>query len=680
MPRTYGLDGGSRYQLHAFCDASKEAFAAVIYVRTDREDPVQDTALVICKARLAPTQRVSIPRLELTAALIGARLMTFVKRHLPVPPTAEFFWTDSLVTLHWIRSDVKRWGVYVQNRVREIQQLTSPVSWNHCSGADNPADLPSRGTSASYLQKREWLHGPDWLSLPASAWPDALISEPEPAECQEEERAQKVAVHASTVQEESNPGVGQIMTPEAYSSLTRLHRVTAWVLRWAGNARGGTRVIGDLTADEIEEAERRWIGQVQRDEYHEEIDLLEESGELSANSRLFQLSAFIDSGILKLKGRVQESTLTMQEKHPILLPNRHPYVSLVILELHQGLCHAGVQQTLFALRERFWVPRARQRVRQVIHACLRCRIFRLQPYAQESAPLPRERVCKSPPFSCIGVDLGGPLYMKENGVSKTYFVLFVCAAVRAVHLELVRTLSTEDFLEAFDRFVARRGLPKVVFSDNATNFQGAAPRLANHGIIWKFNIPRAPWWGGFYERLVRTIKDALKRTLYKSLLTFRELETVVYRIESVINARPLTTLSEDPNDVRPISPKDFLRDTTSDAEVSSTLEIGLEHRTSLGARWRHRQQVLAHLWQRWHNEYIRELRDIRRETTSDPRIGDVVLIGDNPRSSPVLWNAGKITQLFNGRDGLPRSASVQLKDGTSVSRPIQRLYPLEPSS
>ena len=161
VPQTYGLRTGSRYQLHAFCDASKEAFAAVIYLRTDNEDSVQGTALVICKARLAPTKQVSIPRLELTAAVIGARLMKFVKQHLPVTPTAEFFWTDSLVTLHWIRSDARRWGVYVQNRVKEIQALTSPLSWNHCDGTENPADLPSRGTPASFLQRRLWRHGPD---------------------------------------------------------------------------------------------------------------------------------------------------------------------------------------------------------------------------------------------------------------------------------------------------------------------------------------------------------------------------------------------------------------------------------------------------------------------------------------------------------------------------------------
>ena len=365
----------------------------------------------------------------------------------------------------------------------------------------------------------------------------------------------------------------------------------------------------------------------------------------------------------------------------ILLPGDHPYVSLLVWGIHESMCHAGVQQTMFALRERFWVPRAHQRVRQIIHSCPRCRAFRLRPYSQTSAPLPKERVCKGPPFSRIGVDLGGPLYVRDNGIAKVYFVLFVCTTIRAIHLELVRTLSTDDFLEALDRFVASRGLPNVIFGDNATNFQGAAPRVANRGVSWKFNVPRAPWWGGSYERLVRTTKDALKRTLFKSLMTFRELETVIYRIESVINARPLTPLSDDLNDIRPLSPNDFLHDTSSETEEATAPQTETEEAgASFGARWRHRQKVLAHLWRRWQTEYVRELRNVHRETPRVPEVGDLVLVGDNTSSSPVLWKTWRIVHLYEGRDGLPRSASVKMSDGAEISRPVQRLYPLESSS
>ena len=203
---------------------------------------------------------------------------------------------------------------------------------------------------------------------------------------------------------------------------------------------------------------------------------------------------------------------------------------------------------------------------------------------------------------------------------------------------------------------------------------------------WKFNVPRAPWRGGFYERLVRTTKDALKRTLYKSLLTFRELETALFRIEAVINARPLMAVCGDLHDARPLSPNDFLLKSTTDSfdvengvSGTSLTEPGMDG-SSLSAWWRHRQQVLAHMWKRWKNKYIRELRALRRQEADEPNVGDLLLIGDNPITSNALWRTGRIAQLYAGRDGLPRPASVQLSDSIEVSRPIQRLYPLELSS
>ena len=239
-------------------------------------------------------------------------------------------------------------------------------------------------------------------------------------------------------------------------------------------------------------------------------------------------------------------------------------------------------------------------------------------------------------------------------------------------------LSTDDFLAAFERFAARRGRPAVVFSDNATNFRGAAPRLAHLGVSWRFNVPRAPWWGGFFERLVRTTKDALRKTLYKSMMSFVELQTVLCRIEGVMNARPLTSLTDDINDVRALAPVDFLRETSVENGRAVTMgsETEAEPGNYLGARWRHRRQVLDHLWRRWAREYIRELRGLRRQPSILPKLGDMVLIGDDPETSPASWKMGKITHLHRGRDSLVRSATVKTAHG-ELTRPVQRLFSLE---
>ena len=162
VPRHYGNGLRDGYQLHIFCDASKEAYAAVAYIRAaEAEHAAGPPALMMAKSRLTPRQPVSLPRLELTAALIGARLAAYITQQLHATPQSVHFWTDSMVALHWIRSDARRWGVFVKNRVCEIQSISSPSAWSHCPGTENPADLPSRGAPAERMKGDFWLHGPE---------------------------------------------------------------------------------------------------------------------------------------------------------------------------------------------------------------------------------------------------------------------------------------------------------------------------------------------------------------------------------------------------------------------------------------------------------------------------------------------------------------------------------------
>ena len=225
----------------------------------------------------------------------------------------------------------------------------------------------------------------------------------------------------------------------------------------------------------------------------------------------------------------------------------------------------------------------------------------------------QKKVCQRPPFSAVGVDLAGPIYRKDTSGKnslKTWLVLFTCAVVRAVYIELVESQSADDFMKAFERFSARRGKPEIVYSDNGLNFKCALRILTSRGIRWKFNVQRAPWWGGFWERLIRMTKEALRRTLGRNLLTWEELSTVLCQIEAAINARPLTALSEDPDDIRPLSPQDFLRDNpsepgTDDHQYADVYSVSGHDLKSMR---KYRLQVLQHLWKRWKTEYLRELR------------------------------------------------------------------------
>ena len=663
VPRTYGPNVCRSYQLHVFCDASKEAYAAVAYIRTSQGEQTS-TALLISKSRLSPSQEMSIPRLELTAALIGARLLSYVKEQLSVPPQHSFLWTDSMVTLCWVQSDSERWGVYVRNRIREIQALTTTGSWQHCPGHENPADLPSRGVSADRLRSDLWLHGPKWLAQDKSNWPQGQGVESEPPECRLEEKKRTLAVVSR-----SGGNDCLLLDPTKYSTLGRLLRVTAWVLRWVRNCKKSKR-DGPLTTEELGEALTYWIRSSQA-VFRDEITALEEGRDLSPRSRLWRLRPKLEDGVLKKSGRLQESLMTEEEKHPIILPPDHHLTQLLAEDMHRQLCHAGTQQVLSSLRDKFWILRGRQAVRSALRRCRNCAIFSAQPLSQVPAPLPRTRVRPTRPFQHTGVDLGGPLFVRGTSrqqTDKLYFVVFTCAVTRALHLEVVSSQKTADFIKAYRRFSARRGRPQSILSDNAKTFKGAASILASEGVSWHYIVERAPWWGGFWERMVGLTKFALRRTLSRALLGREELETVLCSIEGAINERPLTAVSDDPNDQRPLRPADFLH-----CPVGDEVEDG---DGGLKNRMRYKRTVASHLWKRWQTEYLRNLRDFQHASRSgDANIGDLVLI-EGEIGNRLTWKTGVIKQLHPGRDGLSRAATLQTAEGER-RRPVQRLYLLE---
>ncbi|GBM58380.1 hypothetical protein AVEN_181223-1 [Araneus ventricosus] len=162
--------------------------------------------------------------------------------------------------------------------------------------------------------------------------------------------------------------------------------------------------------------------------------------------------------------------------------------------------------------------------------------------SSEPTPLPPDRVTDCAAFEIVEIDLAGPLFLKDEG--KVWIVLFTCAVYRAIHLELVNSLSSDTFLLTLRRFMARRGRPRTIYCDNGTNFRGASNDLSK--LNWRKNLketrtpkifrkcipPTAAWWGGWWERLARILKDLLKRTLGKSVLTSNELYTVICDCES----------------------------------------------------------------------------------------------------------------------------------------------------
>jgi len=309
------------------------------------------------------------------------------------------------------------------------------------------------------------------------------------------------------------------------------------------------------------------------------------------------------------------------------------------------------------------------------------------------ADLPAARVQQGRPFARVGVDYAGPLQMRELRLRKSrsykvYVAVFVCLAVKAVHLEPVTDLSTDAFLAAFDRFIARRGLPSDIFSDCGTNFIGADKQLqllinstdgqealsGSHAACqWHFNPPSAPHFGGLWEAAVRSMKRLLIRTMGTHIFSYEEFTTLLARIEAVLNSRPLTPMTTDPADLDYLSPGHFLIGQPLLAVPPRTTS---ESRVNLNQRWKLLDQCHQAFWRRWATEYLTSLqgRSKWRKETPNVNVDDMVVIVDN-QAPPLMWRLGRVSEILPGQDGVVRVVRLLTLQGL-ITRPVAKIVVL----
>lgn len=250
--------------------------------------------------------------------------------------------------------------------------------------------------------------------------------------------------------------------------------------------------------------------------------------------------------------------------------------------VHSQTLHGGIQLVLTELRRKYWILGRRNFIRKVIMKCVICARHKGRTAIQLMADLPESRVISHRPFLHTGMDLCGPIYLRTwkirgSKIYKGYIIIFICMSVKAVHLEPVIDESTEAFLMAFQRFVARRGFCSDLYSDNGRNFVGARrvlsedeqhfmqtlnknimDEMTNQGVNFHFNPPSAPSFGGLWERNIKSLKHHLKRVIGEESITYDELATLLARIESFLNSRPLLPITDDPDDFNFLTPGHYL--------------------------------------------------------------------------------------------------------------------------
>jgi len=556
--------------------------------------------------------------------------------------------------------------------VGTIRSYSRPKEWNHVSSGDNPADLLTKGQS---IDAELWQHGPKWLNVSNPFWMtrnEKAIAK-YPVEDDDPEVARAVVAHDTHIIEHCVDRMAAY-----YSSWNGLKRGVAWMQRYIRYLQGKRDFSRNLGSSDIAKAEDAIIRRVQRVGYAREVN-----GEFRKSSRIYSLSPFLDnSGILRVGGRTKH--------HPIVLPHFHDVAGLILRHYH-NVSHSGTEWTLSRVREKFWITNARSKLKSIRASCFVCKRLFGKAATQKMADLPSERITPNrPPFTYVGVDVFGPMQVSVGRSSaKRYGCLFTCLTTRAIHIEIINSLDCDGFLSAFRRFVARRGQPVKMYSDNGTNFCAGEQELrkafqrhsretlaaygADRGIEWCFIPPGAPHMGGVWERMVGVVKRVLKGVMQKAIrLTDEILATFMCEVESLVNSRPLTKLSDDPDDLSPLTPNHLLL-----LRESCTLPPGVPSQNPYRYRWRYIQHLATEFWARFIHEYLPILNHRSKwvEMKRQFRVGDLVLVKQSglPRG---LWPLAIVEEVITSHDGAVRAAIVRTK-ASKFRRPISNLYPLE---
>ncbi|XP_069993531.1 uncharacterized protein [Penaeus vannamei] len=618
-------------QLHHFADASQVGYGIASYLRLESATGEVYCTLVMGRSRVAPLKRMTIPRLELTAATVAARMDQKLRSELNLRLEKSVFWTDSTSVLKYLFNEKARHQTFVANRVNLIRELSPIEAWRYVETRSNPADLASRGVDMdSFLASSIWITGPTFLSENEKMWP-ILPND----------------VKRGTLEDDLEVKSPQLVCETVITAMSFIEEIDSRFSNWM-------KFVHCIA----------WLRRFHRtltqrfkssDSFGAEIKILSGSEEahVRSSSKLVQLKPCLKDGLLRVRGRLIHSPSSIDVKHPIILPSKSMAVKLMVQWKHNNLAHSGHNYLMAELRQRFWIIHGNAVVRSDIRNCVKCRSLSARPMIQEMADLPEDRITSNvPPFTHTRTDCFGPFLVKKGRSNlKRFGVIFTCLVTRAIHIEVVESMETDFYINAFRRFIARRGPVTSIRSDNGTNLVGAKKELRKEleklkhsviaevmllkGVTWQFNPPHASHFGG---------------------------------VEAIINGRPLTRVT-DPDGPQPLTPNMLLTLKGAGGPITDTDHSDVYVRR----RWRQFQYLADLFWKRWTKEYLPLLQERQKWTTRQRnlKVGDIVLSLDNklPRGS---WPLGRVLEVISDADGHVRSARLKTASGEYL-RPISKM-------
>ncbi|MCK5873000.1 MAG: hypothetical protein KAG26_09250, partial [Methylococcales bacterium] len=658
IPRNYvpsDFGAVTSVELHHFSDASTVGYGQSSYLRfADGQENIHCT-LVFAKARVTPLKPVTIPRLELQAAVLSVKVARFLEEELDFENITHFFWSDSEIVLAYLHNESKRFHIFVANRVQQILQFSRASQWSHVASEENPADHASRGLKIDDILTTNWLHGPTFLRQSNVSHEQDFFSIPD--------NDVEVKFCKSTTTTETFFTTFE-KRAQRFSTKQSLIRGVAVIVRRC--ALSHDRTLTKLQSLEI--AEKKYVSCIQRESFA--------SPTAALRSTFRQLNCYKDENdILRVGGRTSRSLEPQDSLHPMVLPRDSFFSVLIARDCHVRIAHQGRSFTINEIRARgYWILGIRHVVSALIRSCVRCLRLRAPPEGQLMADLPSERVEPSPPFTHCGLDCFGPFHVKDGRKNvKRYGLIVTCLASRAVHLEVLDDMTTDSFINGLRNVIAIRGTIQQIRCDRGTNFVGAsrdfrqawremdkdaiATSMLEKTCEFVFNPPAASHMGGVWERQIRTVRNVLSGLLLGSglRLSTSSLRTFLYEVMAIVNSRPLSAESlESPDGPRPLTPNHIL--TMKSSPILPPPGVFDDPDLYVRRRWRRVQRLAEEFWRIWQRQYLttQQYRRKWQRPRRNLQVGDVVVLHEEGVSR-MSWRLARINETYPSGDGLVRS-------------------------
>lgn len=672
MSRSLDASQNTSHEIHYFCDGSNIAYGAVCYLRSLNGTQIT-TKLLMAKARLTPISKSALtttPRVELCSAKLAVEVALIIRQQLSIRISREYFWTDSSTVLCYIKSNTTRFHRFVTNKVAFISNYTDCNQWYYVPSKLNPADIISRGTTVEILTASSlWNDGPAYLRTNDAPQQISEYALPE--------NDPEIKTNVNNV-EESQECTAFEKILNSTNNFYQLKLRIATFLRLSKLLRKESFSRGKITLKEIRDAELVIIKFIQKKYFKETFICLISNSALKRNDKLRSLTPFIDiCGILRVTGRLEGLNISYDVKHPIILPGESIVVKSMISEVHSLLGHLGRETILTSLRKKFWIIGANKVIKKLLRDCLICRKLNSKPTVQIMGDLPTERITPNlPVFYNVGIDCFGPFEVVfGRRTEKRYGLIFICLASKAVHLEVLNSLSSDSFINGVRRMMSRRGNINSITCDNGRNFVGASRELKQsiedwnsktsewlhqRSIEFKFNPPFSSNFGGIWERQIRTIRKILNSMLAEQRIKMNDelFVTFMCEIESILNCRPITEVYQDINADIPLTPNNLL---LYNAEVLLPPGLFNNDDSYYRKRWKQTQYLVDVFWKRWKKEYMHMLQERQKwqDKKTSINVGDLVLITDFqlPRN---LWPLGIVVEAYKDKNSNVRIVKVKI--------------------